>query len=157
MLPLGISLSTGEAILIIVLVAIPIALVTFVSGAGNALRQIGKGQFAVEFESDLPRPLTDEPRRGSGPGREAEIRQMLEAKAYRQHARGEVPLDIQTELDRLLADRGAPSAGMDARLEEEIRQLVAARNERRARQGKEPLDVEREVQRQLRELENLGQ
>jgi hypothetical protein len=156
-LPLGISLSTGEAILIIVLVAIPIALVTFVAGAGNALRQIGKGRFAVEFESDLPRPLTGEPRRESGPGREAEIRQMLEAKAYRQHARGEVPLDIQTELDRLLADRGAPSAGMDARLEEEIRQLVAARNERRARQGKEPLDVEREVQRQLRELENLGQ
>jgi hypothetical protein len=154
---LGISLSTGEAILIIVLVAIPIALVTFVAGAGNALRQIGKGQFAVEFETDLPRPITGESPPRTGPGREAEIRQMLEAKAYRQHARGETPLDVETELGRLLEERSPPSGGIDARLEEEVRQLVAARNERRLRQGKEPLDVDREVERQLRELENLGQ
>jgi hypothetical protein len=42
----ALSLSTGEAILIIVLVALPISLATFVLGAGNALKQIGKGQFA---------------------------------------------------------------------------------------------------------------
>jgi hypothetical protein len=154
---LGISLSTGEAILIIVLVAIPIALVTFVAGAGNALRQIGRGQFAVEFESDLPQRITGEPRSGTGPGREAEIRQMLEAKAYRQHARGETPVDVESELGRLLQERPAPSSATDARLEQEVRQLVVARNERRARQGKEPLDVDREVERQLQELENLGQ
>jgi hypothetical protein len=155
--PLGISLSTGEAILVIVGVALPIALVTFVAGAGNALRQIGKGQFAVEFESDLPRPITDEPRARVGPAREAEIRQMLEAKAYRQHARGETPVDVEAELGRLLEDQAAAAPGTDAQLEQEVRQLVEARNERRMRQGKEPLDVDREVERQLRELESLGQ
>ncbi len=82
---------------------------------------------------------------------------MLEAKAYRQSARGEAPLDVDQELAKLLAEQpAAPSSG-DPALREEVRQLVVARNERRARQGKEPLDVEAEVERQLRELENLGQ
>jgi hypothetical protein len=161
--PLAISLSTGEVLLIIVFATIPVALVTFVLGAGNALRQIGKGQFAVEFESDVPQRMTDEAPSGSGEMREAEIRQMLEAKAYRQRARGETPLDVEAELGKLLDDRSAENLGGDSELGgdrelvEEVRQLVVARNERRLRQGKEPLDVEEEVERQLRELENLGQ
>ena len=90
--------------------------------------------------------------------REAEIRQLLEAKAYRQSSRGEAPLDVEAELERLTdrAERPRPR-GEDPALREEVRQLVVARNERRLRQGKEPLDVEAEVERQLRELENLGQ
>ena len=82
---------------------------------------------------------------------------MLEAKAYRQRARGDAPLDVEAELGRLLAEPQAGSAGVDRGLVEEVRQLVVARNERRVRQGKEPLDVDEEVERQLRELENLGQ
>ena len=83
---------------------------------------------------------------------------MLEAKAYRQQARGEAPLDVETELDKLLQEQQpVASGGVDRELVEEVRQLVVARNERRVRQGKEPLEVEAEVQRQLRELENLGQ
>jgi hypothetical protein len=156
-LPVAISLSTGEVILIIVLAAIPISLATFVLGAGNALRQIGKGQFAVEYDSDLPQRITDDSTSGSGRAREAEIRQMLEAKAYRQHARGETPLDVEAELGKLLEDRPPSTLGADDQLVEEVRQLVVARNERRVRQGKEPLDVDQEVERQLRELENLGQ
>lgn len=155
--PLALSLSTGDVILIVVFAAIPIALATFVLGAGNALKQIGKGPFAVEFDTDLPQRAGDAPRAGSATGREAEIRQMLEAKAYRQRARGETALDVEAELARLLADQPAGSPGSDPALTEEVRQLVVARNERRMRQGKEPLDVDREVERQLRELENLGQ
>src|SRR5581483_6732707 len=154
-MPLAISLSTGEVILIVVLVAIPISLATFVLGAGNAFRQIGKGQFAVEFESDVSQGLSDESASVSSELREAEIRQLLEAKAYRQKARGEAPVDVEAELARLLAERSASSGGADPHLAEEVRQLVVARNERRVRQGKEPLDVDREVERQLRELENL--
>ncbi len=84
---------------------------------------------------------------------------MLEAKAYRQSARGETPIDVEAELERLLAEAAsapAPAAG-DAELREEVRQLVVARNDRRQRQGKEPLDVEAEVARQLRDLEGMGQ
>jgi len=157
-LPLAISLSTGEVILIVTLVAIPVSLITFVHGAGHALRQIGKGQFAVEYESDVPSKVSDHGAPVSPQAREAEIRQLLEAKAYRQRTRGERPLDVDAELAKLLTQMPRTSAATDdPRLVEEVRQLVVARNERRLRQGKEPLDVEREVERQLRELENLGQ
>jgi hypothetical protein len=157
MLPVALSLSTGEVILIIVFATIPIALLTFALGAKNALNQVGKGQFAVEFESDLPSTITDSDAEGAPAAREAEIRQLVEAKSYRQKARGEAPLDVDAEVKRLLTEQPQQASGMDRRLVEEVRQLVVARNERRVRQGKEPLDVEQEVQRQLRELENLGQ
>jgi hypothetical protein len=143
--------------MIVVFTTIPIALLTFVLGAKNALDEVGKGQFAVEFESDLPSSITDSDADSSPAAREAEIRQLLEAKSYRQQARGERPLDVGAELNRLLAEGPSHPTGVDPHLAEEVRQLVIARNERRARQGKEPLDVEQEVERQLRELENLGQ
>jgi hypothetical protein len=157
MMPIALSLSTGEVILIVVFATIPVALLTFALGAKNALNQVGKGQFAVEFERDLPSKVTDSDAESSPAAREAEIRQLLEAKSYRQQARGEGPLDVDAELDRLLSEAPTAPTGVDPQLAEEVRQLVVARNERRARQGKEPLDVEREVERQLRELENLGQ
>jgi hypothetical protein len=156
-LPIALSLSTGEVIMIVVFTTIPIALLTFALGARNALNEVGKGQFAVEFESDLPPKITDSDADSSPAAREAEIRQFLEAKAYRQKERGESPLDVDSELNRLLTERPERPAGVDPQLAEEVRQLVVARNERRARQGKEPLDVEQEVERQLRDLENLGQ
>ena len=157
MIPVALSLSTGDVILIVVFTTIPIALLTFVLGAKNALNQVGKGQFSVEFESDLPSQLTDSDAEGGPAAREDEIRQLLEAKAYRQRARGEKPVDVGAELSRLLSEGPAVPAGTDPQLAEEVRQLVVARNERRVRQNKEPLDVEQEVERQLRELENLGQ
>jgi hypothetical protein len=150
------AVSNGDVILIIALVAIPLAGLFFVLGAGSALRQIGKGQFAIEQE--LPQKGGGAPMPASNEVREAEIRQMVEAKAYRQQARGETPLDIEAEVERLLEDQpAAPSLGQDAELRDEVRQLVVARNERRMRKGQEPLDVESEVERQLHELENLGQ
>jgi hypothetical protein len=148
------AITNGEVILIVVFVAIPIAAITFI-GAGAAFRQIGKGQFAIEQE--MPQSTVSAPPPASGEVREAEIRQMVEAKAYRQQARGESPVDIEAEVQRLLDDQPGPATGGDAELREEVRQLVVARNERRARKGQEPLDVETEVERQLRELENLGQ
>jgi hypothetical protein len=154
------ALSNGEAILVIVLLAIPIGAITFALGAGNALNQVGKGQFSVEFERDLPQKLRDSDAEASPGMREDEIRQLLEAKAYRQASRGEEALDVDAELERLLAARAAaPAVGGHGggALREEVRQLVVARNERRMRQGLEPLDVAAEVERQLRELENLGQ
>jgi len=156
-LPIALSLSTGDVILIIVFTTIPIALLTFVLGAKNALDQVGKGQFSVEYESDLPSKITDSDAEAGPAAREDEIRQLLEAKAYRQRTRGEKPVDVNAELNRLLTEAPAVPAGTDRQLAAEVRQLVVARNERRARQGKEPLDVEQEVERQLRELENLGQ
>ncbi len=155
------AVSNGEVILIVVLVAIPVAAIAFIANAGNAFKSIGKGGLSVEFESDMAQGMRDSVAEAEAAGvQEDELRQMLEAKAYRQSTRGETPLDVDAELERLLAEqRAGPEAPApdDPALREEVRQLVVARNERRARQGKEPLDVDAEVARQLRELENLGQ
>lgn len=149
------SLDSGTALIIIAVIAIPIAIAAFVLGAGNALKQIGKGVFAIEQE--LPGAGTA-PKPVSPAVREAEIRQMLEARSYRSEARGEGPIDVDAEMGKLLAsERGSSSLAGDHELRDEVRQLVIARNERRARAGKEPLDVEEEIERQLRELENMGQ
>ena len=148
------ALTNGDVILLIVLLAIPAAALSFL-GAGTAFKQIGKGPLSIEQEL---------PQKGGSPGpippelREAEIRQLLEAKAFRQAARGERQLDVDAELERLLAEEsGASGLRADAQLVAEVRQLVEASNARRLRMGREPLDVEAEIQRQLDELESLGQ
>ena len=142
--PLALSLSTGEVILIIVFAAIPIALATFVLGAGNALKQIGKGPFAVEYDSDLPQRVSDGPRRrlGGGPrGRDPPDAggEGLPAARPRRDAARRRGRAGQAARRSAAGDRRATDAG----LAEEVRQLVVARNERRMRQGKEPLDVDR--------------
>jgi hypothetical protein len=151
----ALALTTGDVFLLAIVVAIPFAILSFILGAKGALGQIGKGQFAIEQE--LPQKTGGAPPPVSPEVREAEVRQLVEAKAYRQAARGETPLDVEAEVERLLDDRPATGPADDAELRDEVRQLVVARNERRARKGQEPLDIEAEVERQLRELENLGQ
>jgi hypothetical protein len=106
--------------------------------SGGSYDQIGGGGLSV-----------DEPRPAAGPvaaaEREAEIRQMLEARNARRAARGEPPLDLDAELRAL-------SVPADPELRDEVRALVEARNARRVARGEEPLDVEAEVDRRLREL-----
>lgn len=150
----------GLVLILVVIVALPIAAIAF-AGAGDAFRSIGKGGLSLEDEEsdrgDEGFLLTDSGANDSLV-REEEIRQMVEARSYRAVARGDDALDVDAEVERLLAPGAVgPGRGADEGLREEVRQLVVARNERRVRQGKQPLDVEREIERQLRELENLGQ
>ena len=155
MLPL--ALSNGEVILLIVLVAIPIGALSFV-GSGEAFKQIGRGPLSIE--QDFPQGSAGGPSAPiSAEVREAEIRQFLEAKSYRLATKGLKPLDIEAELERILADERSSGESLtrDTQLVAEVRQLVEASNARRIRMGREPLDVEAEVQRQLTELESLGQ
>jgi hypothetical protein len=149
------AVDTGTIMILVAVLALPIGAIAFAMGAGNALREIGRGRFAIE--QDLPQSGGSSPPI-SPERRQDEIRQMVQARSDRRVDRGDEPLDVEAEMEELLAaERGAGSLGADRGLREEVRQLVVARNERRARQGKEPLDVEREIERQLRELENLGQ
>jgi hypothetical protein len=150
------SLQLGTIFIIIVLVALPIGAIVFAMGAGNALQKIGKGDFALE--QDFPQSSQGTVHAVSAEVREEEVRQMIQARSDRGVAKGREALDVEAEVEKLLAaDAGGPSLGDDRALREEVRQLVIARNERRQRQGKEPLDVDREIERQLRDLENLGQ
>ena len=121
----------GTVVIVVAVVGVVVAAVSY-WGSGRVYSGIGRGGFGMD----------------SSEARE-EIRQMPEAKSARRQARGEAPLDVESELDELM--RG--SSVEDPGLREEVRQLVIARNERRARQGKEPLDVEAEVERELRELQ----
>ena len=56
---------------------------------------------------------------------------MLEARSYRLQRAGQAPLDVDSELRKLLdgAENGAPT--VDEELRDEVRRLVIARNERR--------------------------
>jgi hypothetical protein len=146
----------GIVLIIVVLVALPVGAIVFARGAGGALREIGKGPLALE--QDFPQSSGSPVHAVSAEVREEEIRQMIQARSDRGVAKGRKALDVDAEVEKLLATETAgPGLASDRGLREEVRQLVVARNERRQRQGKKPLDVEREVDRQLSELENLGQ
>lgn len=133
----------GIVLFVVVAGAAIVGLVTF-AGARRAYDEIGKGQLSLRDGSD--RPAHETHGATSGPEREAEIRQLLEARNARRLRRGEQPLDIEAELAELLRPV------IDPGLELEIRALVVARNARRARRGEPPLDVEAEVARQLADL-----
>ncbi|HZO58727.1 MAG TPA: hypothetical protein VFB51_03450 [Solirubrobacterales bacterium] len=142
----------GTVIWIVVLVVAPIAAVLF-AGAFGILEQLGRGEMAIDERPPRPAPAPNSP--AAVAEREAEIRQLVQARHDRGVARGEPPLDVDAEVGRLLAlDPSAqPEADQqDAALREEVRQLVVARNERRAARGEPVLDVEAEVDRQLRDL-----
>ena len=142
----------GTVIWIVVLVVAPIAAVLF-AGAFGILEQLGRGELAIDERVPRPAPAPNSP--AAVAEREADIRQLVQARHDRSLARGEPAFDVEAEVDRLMAlDPAAqPEADQqDAALREEVRQLVVARNDRRAARGEPPLDVEDEVNRQLRDL-----
>jgi hypothetical protein len=141
-------------VLVVVLVGAVIAAVWASLGTADAYRQIGRGGLSLNDGSDraggdgFPPPATGVV---AAAEREAEVRQMLEARRARRLARGQPPGDLEAELAELLSVASSP-ARADPALTAEIRELVIARNARRVRAGKEPLDVDEEIARQLREL-----
>lgn len=150
-------LQQGIAILLFTGVAAPLVGVLF-KRVGAGWDSMGAGPFAI---------LSDQPTRRAPGGppipvdpaiQAAEVRQMLEAKSERRRRRGEAPLDVERETQRLLASTGRPrgKAAIDAELRAEVRQLVVVRNERRLRQGLEPLDIEAETERQLADFIGSG-
>ena len=121
------------------------AVVALVS-ASKTWREYGKNRLLMDRdqgagpEAGSPAALIE---------RDAEIRQLLDARNQRRTRRGEPPLDTEQELSRLTALQ------VDRQLRAEIRELVIARNHRRARTGKPPLDVEAEIVREIGELATL--
>jgi hypothetical protein len=119
---------------------------------GRLYDEIGRGGMSIGEDRDMrPRP----PAGGGAPvnvaERDAEIRQMLEARNARRAARGQETVDVEQELRALTSNRG-PDPSDDPEILEEVRALVEARNARRIARGREPLDVEAEIARQLRDL-----
>lgn len=141
------ALSSGTVLILITLAVVPIAAVSF-ARAGDAWGRIGRG--GLSLEEPPPAPPTGQVDRLA---QEAEARQMLQAKAWRQEREGVEPIDVEAELSALLSEAGgSPSPNLDEELREEVRLLVRAGNERRRRRGEPELDVEAETERQLREF-----
>jgi hypothetical protein len=152
-LPLALSaLQKGVVLLVFTGVAAPL-IGLLLKRVGGGWETMGGGPFAILNERPQKRALgMSQP---VDPAiQAAEVRQMLEAKSERRRQRGEAPLDVEAEAERLLAAAEQPRGeeAMDAELRAEVRQLVVARNERRLREGLEPLDVEAETERQLADL-----
>jgi len=113
---------------------------------GRLYDDIGRGGMSIGEDRDTrPRSAPPPPNPAE---RDAEIRQMLEARNARRAARGEATVDVEEELRALTH----PAAADDPEIVTEVRALVEARNARRIARGEEPLDVEAEVARQLRDL-----
>jgi acyl dehydratase len=126
-------MESAFAIVLFVVVGVAtVAAVWALVTSGGSYDQIGGGRMSLDRQSTPAE-------------RQAEIRQMLEARNRRRAARGEAPLDVDAELRALTTQA-------DPEMREEIRGLVEARNARRVARGEEPLDVEAEIDRRLREL-----
>jgi hypothetical protein len=128
----------GIVIVAVVVLAAVVAVATLLSSRG-AYDRIGRGDLTFDREA-AGAPEAD-------PFRDAEIRQLLEARNARRIAHGAEPIDVDAELAALTR----PAA--DDALRAEIRSLVEARNARRVARGRPPLDVEAEVERRLSELD----
>jgi hypothetical protein len=134
-----VGMQSAFAIVLFVVVGVAaVAAIWALVTSGGSYDQIGRGGMSIGDERGSP------PAPASGPEREAEIRQMLEARNARRAARGEATEDVDAQLRSL--------TGPDPALRDEVRTLVEARNARRVARGEEPLDVEAEIDRQLREL-----
>jgi hypothetical protein len=137
----------------IVLVLVLVGAVVAAAWAGLASRdpygRIGRGGLSLD---EPGRPAVAPTFAVAQREREAEIRQMLEARNARRLARGQDPIDVDAEMAALL-DAAPPAA--DPALLAEVRDLVVARNARRVRAGKEPLDVETEVAKTLADLHDV--
>jgi len=82
-----------------------------VQGRNN--RRVGRGEPPLDVEAEVTRLLaldpTVDPDRPANPDAELreEVRQLLTARNQRRVAKGEDPLDVETEIDRKLKDAGA--------------------------------------------------
>jgi hypothetical protein len=128
---------TFGIVLFVVVAVAAVAAVWALATSGGSYEQIGRGGI---YEPPPP------PAAVASAERDAEIRQLLEARNARRAARGEAPVDVEAELAALTAP------AVDPGLRDELRELVEARNARRVARGEAPLDVEAEVERRLREL-----
>jgi hypothetical protein len=130
----------GTLVWVVAAVGVLVAIYTLI-GTGRSYREIGGGGLSHDEAAGGAPPLS------AAAERDAEIRQMLEARNARRVRRGEAPQDVETELAGLTR----PATVVDDELREEIRQHVLARNARRVRAGSVPLDVEEEIERRIRE------
>ena len=138
----------GIVIFVVVGVGAVIAIVSLF-GRSRLYDDIGRGGLSIGEDRDMrPRGAQATAAGVTRAERDAEIRQMLEARNARRAAQGRETVDVEAEL----AELTRPAAASDPEILEEVRALVRARNSRRIARGLQPLDEDAEIARQLRDL-----
>jgi hypothetical protein len=98
----GVQDAFGIVLVVVVAFAAVVAIVAFVS-SGGAYDQIGRGGLSLGDGADRPPEPAGSPAAAAAE-REAEIRQMLEARNARRLRRGEEPIDVEAEVQRRLRE-----------------------------------------------------
>ena len=101
----------GTVVIVLALVAVVVAAASY-WGSGSIYGGLGKGGLGMDHDERRPTGAAG-PQSAEA---QEEIRQMLEAKSARREARGEAPLDVESELASLT--RAEPAA--DPALREEV-------------------------------------
>ena len=114
----------GIVIFVVVGVGAVIAVVSLF-GRSRLYDDIGRGGLSIGEDRDMRPRGAQAPAAGSSSAeRDAEIRQMLEARNARRAARGRETVDVEAEL----AELTRPAAAPDPEILEEVRALVRARD-----------------------------
>src|SRR5262245_45332628 len=96
---LAMSADAGTALIAIAFIVLPLAGMMFAEGSSRRYDEIGKGGLTF-LDGDSDRDDEAE----SAAVREEEIRQMVQAKSDRGVDKGADPLDVDAEVEKLLAD-----------------------------------------------------
>jgi hypothetical protein len=103
-LPLAFSaLQKGAAVLLFTGVLAPLVGL-LLKRVGGGWETMGGGAFSILDERPPQRAAGGAPLEVDPAIQAAEVRQMLEAKSERRRQRGQVPLDVEAETERQLAD-----------------------------------------------------
>ncbi len=106
--------ATGKGVVVLLVTGVVAPLIgLLLRQVGGGWEAIGKGSLSMEHEPETRRAAAGEPgligfaaqEPVDREAQEAEVRQMLRAKAERQRRRGEEPVDVEAEAERLLRPR----------------------------------------------------
>jgi hypothetical protein len=98
----------------LVVAAIVVGVLALIPLVGRLVGTMVRTEMESELgPDDAARPATEKVEAGWTRADETEVRDLLEAKAYRQRQRGEDPIDVDAELARLLGRRRAARGGED--------------------------------------------
>ena len=138
----------GIVIFVVVGLGAVIAIVSLF-GRSRLYDDIGRGGLSIGEDRDMRPRGAQAPAAGvSSAERDAEIRQMLEARNARRAAQGRETVDVEAEL----AELTRPAAARIPRSSRRSARSCGPATRAGSPRGREPLDVDAEIERQLRDL-----
>ena len=98
----------GTVLIVVCVIAVIVAALSF-RGSGNIYKGLGPQRPRSRWTRTTSPAAGADLAAAQSPEAREEIRQMLEAKSARREARGQAPLDIDAEVEKLTAPQAAPA------------------------------------------------